>query len=387
MNESKTGPAARAGPIPVEPAPLFASPVDIRSASLLLIAVLASVATLYLARTVFVPLVVGALLSYALTPLVDRLVKFHVPRALAAAVLLCSIVAAVGTTTYSLRDDTVSLIEALPEMALKLRRALDAESAQGPTATIEKLQRAVGEIERSTETSDRDLEPDRDVAKVQIERPKVNVKDYLLPGTLGLVGAAGMIAVILFLAFFLLASGDSFRRKMMKLAGPTLSEKKLTLHALDEIDSKIQRYMLVQVLTSSLVGLATWLVFLWIGIDHAAVWGAVAFVSNFIPYLGSIFMSGAAMLAGFVQFGTFEMALVIGGASLLIHSVEGYLLTPWLTSRSTRMNPVAIFAGVLFWGWLWGIWGLFLGVPILVVIKVVCDRVEEFRAVGELLGE
>lgn len=377
-----------AGPIPGEPAPLLVPPVDLRSAALLLIAVLASLATLHFARTVFVPLVMGTLLSYALAPLVDRLVKFHVPRALAAAILLFGIVAAVGTTTYSLRDDTVSLIEALPEMALKLRVALDAESTQGgATATIDKLQKAVGEIERSAESSDRDLEPERDVAKVQIERSKVNVKDYLLPGTLGLAGAAGMIAVIFFLAFFLLASGDSFRRKMLKLAGPTLSRKKLTLQALDEIDSQIQRYMLVQLFTSTLVGLATWLVFLWIGIDHAAVWGAVAFVSNFIPYLGSIFMSGAAMLAGFVQFGTFEMALVIGGASLLINSIEGYLLTPWLTSRSTRMNPVAIFAGVLVWGWLWGIWGLFLGVPILVVIKVVCDRVDQFRPVGELLGE
>lgn len=377
-----------AGPIPGEPAPLLVPPVDLRSAAMMLIAVLASLATLYFARTVFVPLVMGTLLSYALAPLVERLVRLHVPRALAAAILLSGIVAAVGTTTYSLRDDTVSLIEALPEMALKLRVALDAESTQGgATATIDKLQKAVGEIERSAESSDRDLEPERDVAKVQIERSKVNVKDYIVPSTLGLAVAAGMVAVVFFLAFFLLASGDSFRRKMIKLAGPKLSRKRLTLQALEEIDSHIQRYMLVQLFTSTLVGLATWLVFLWIGIDHAAVWGAVAFVSNFIPYLGAIFITGAAMLAGFMQFGTFEMALLVGGASLLINSIEGYLLTPWLTGRSTRMNPVAVFAGVLFWGWLWGIWGLFLGVPILVVIKVVCDRVDRFTPLGELLGE
>jgi len=374
-----------AGPMPGEPAPLLASPVDLRSASLFLVAVLASLAALYLARMVFVPLVMGALLSYALAPLVDRMVRLHVPRALAAAILLCGIVAAVGATTYVLKDDALELIDALPEMALKLRHALD--GTQGPTTTIEHLQEAVGTIERTTESSSSTLEPDRDVAKVQIERPKVNVRDYIVLGTLGLAGAAGMIAVVFFLAFFLLAAGDNFRRKMVKLAGPQISNKKLTLHALNEIDSQIQRYMLVQVLTSSLVGLATWLVFLWIGIDHAAVWGAVAFVSNFIPYLGSIFITGAAMLAGFMQFGTFEMALLIGGASLLINSVEGYLLTPWLTSRSIRMNPVVVFAGVLFWGWLWGIWGLFLGVPILVVIKVVCDRMEKFRAIGELLGE
>lgn len=113
----------------------------------------------------------------------------------------------------------------------------------------------------------------------------------------------------------------------------------------------------------------------------------VAFVCNFIPYIGSIAASAAAMLAGFVQFGSFEMALLIGGASTAINFVEAYMLTPWLTSRSTRMSPVAVFVGVLAWGWLWGIWGLFLGVPILVVIKVICDRVDEFKAIGELLGE
>ena len=92
------------------------------------------------------------------------------------------------------------------------------------------------------------------------------------------------------------------------------------------------------------------------------------------------------MLIGFAQFGTFEMALLIGGVRLLINFAEAYALTPWLTSRASRMNPVAVFAGVLAWGWLWGIWGLFLGVPILVVIKVVCDRVDGLKAVGELLG-
>jgi predicted PurR-regulated permease PerM len=110
-------------------------------------------------------------------------------------------------------------------------------------------------------------------------------------------------------------------------------------------------------------------------------------VLNFIPYVGSVVAGGAAMLIGFAQFGTFEMALLIGGVTLFINSLEGYLLTPWLTGRAGRMNPVAVFAGVLAWGWLWGIAGLFLGVPILMVIKTVCDRVEEFKAVGELLGE
>lgn len=363
------------------------SPISLRSASLLLIAVILSLATLRLASPVFVPLVTGVLLSYALTPLVDRMVRIHIPRTLAAALLLTGIVGGVGITAYSLSDDTVALIETLPDMAQKLRRGFESQNTHGSTGTMEKVQKAASDIERTAAEGNSNPEPSHDVTKVQIEKPKVNVKDYLVPGTLGLASAFGKVIVVFFVAFFLLSMGDNFRRKMIKLAGPTLSQKKITLRALDEIVSQVQRYLLVQVFTSALVGLATWMAFLWIGVEHAAVWGVVTFVCNFIPYVGSIAASGAAMLAGFVQFGTFEAALLIGGAELLINFVEAYALTPWLTSRATRMNPVAVFAGVLAWGWLWGIWGLFLGVPILVVIKIVCDRVDEFKAVGELLGE
>ena len=363
------------------------APLNLRSASLLVIAVLLSLTALRLASAVFVPLVLGVLFSYALSPLVNRMARLHLPRALAAAILLLGLISALGSIAYSLSDDAVELIESLPAVVQKLRRTLDEQRTEGPAGTMEKVQAAASEIERAAAESSGDPEPDRDVAKVQIEERKLNVRDYLWPGTLGLAAAAANITIVLIIAFLLLAAGDRFRRKMAKLAGPTLSKKKLTLHALDEIDRQIQRYMLVQVFTSTLVGVATWLAFLWIGVENAAVWGVLTFVLNFIPYLGSIIATGAAMLVGYAQFGSLEMALLIGGVVMLINLVEGYVITPLLTSRAMRMNPVAIFAGVLAWGWLWGIWGLFLGVPILVVIKVVCDRVDDFKVVGELLGE
>jgi predicted PurR-regulated permease PerM len=355
----------------------------------LVIAVLLSLTALHLASAVFVPLVMGVMFSYALTPLVDRVVRLHIPRTLAASILLIGLVGATGSIAYSLSDDAVELIESLPAVAQKLRRTLNEQRAQGPagTGTMEKVQAAASEIERTAAETSGDPEPDRDVAKVQIEKPKLNVKDYLWPGTLGVAAGATNITIVFIIAFLLLAAGDRFRRKIVKLAGPTLSGKKLTLQALDEIDAQVQRYMLVQVFTSTLVGVATWLAFLWIGVENAAVWGVLTFVLNFIPYLGSIIATGAAMLVGFAQFGSLEMALLIGGVEMSINLVEGYVMTPLLTSRAIRMNPVAVFAGVLAWGWLWGIWGLFLGVPILVVIKVVCDRVDEFKVVGELLGE
>lgn len=368
------------------PSTLLKTPVDVRSVSLAVIAVLASVFALHWASAVFVPLLLGITFSYALTPLVNRMVRLHIPRALAAAVLLTGLLGGVGSMSWSLSDDAASLIESLPEAAQKLRRSLARQRSQGSDSAIDKVQKAATELERAAEEGASPA-PARAVTKVQIESPRFNIKDYLWTGTLGLMGAIGQALVVLFVTFFLLASGDTFRRKMVRIAGPTFGQKRLTLQALDEIDLQIQRYLMVQVFTSALVGVATWLVFLWIGVEHAGVWGVASFALNFIPYFGSIVITGASALLGFVQFGNFEMALLIAGATLVINTLEGNLLTPWLTGRASRMNPLAVFVGVLAWGWLWGLWGLFLGVPILMAIKAVCDRVDDLKAVGELLGD
>jgi predicted PurR-regulated permease PerM len=371
-----------------EPGVVLTAPVNVRSVALVVIAALACLWALHWASALIVPLLLGLIFSYALTPLVDRMVRLYLPRAFAAALVLACLVGGVGSLVHSLSDDAVAMIESLPDSAQKLRRGIESRRNQGKPDAIDKVQQAATEIERAAEQGASPTPaPARGVTKVQIEKPRFNVKDYLWPGALGLAGAIGQVTVVIFVTFFLLASGDTFRRKMVKIAGPTFGQKRITLQALDEIDLQIQRYLMVQVFTSALVGAATWLAFLWIGVDNAGVWGAVAFVLNFIPYFGSIIVTGASALLGFVQFGSFEMALLIGGVALLINSIEGYLLTPWLTGRASRMNPVAVFVGVLAWGWLWGIWGLFLGVPILMVIKAVCDRVEDLKAVGELLGD
>ncbi len=373
-------------PAPDDPHVLLNTPVDVRSASLAVLAVLASLYVLHWAAAVFIPLLLGLTFSYALTPLVNRLVRLHLPRALAAALLLIGIVGGVGSITWSLSDDAATMIQGLPDVAQKLRRGIASQRNQGPASTIAQVQKAATELERAAEDGASPA-PTRNVTKVQIEQPKFDVKNYLWTGTLGLMGAIGQAMVVLFVTFFLLVSGDTFRRKMVKIAGPTFGQKRLTLQALDEIDLQIQRYLMVQVFTSALVGVATWLAFWWIGVEHAGVWGVASFVLNFIPYFGSIVVTGASAVLGFVQFGSFEMALLIAGATLVINSIEGYILTPWLTGRASRMNPVAVFVGVLAWGWLWGLWGLFLGVPILMAIKAVCDRVDDLKAVGELLGD
>ena len=362
-------------------------PIGIRSAALALLAALACVYTLSWAKAVFVPLLLGLMASYALTPIVDRLQRWRIPRVVASALLLGVLVSSLVWTGFALRDDAAALMESLPTVAQKIGQTLGRPRQDAQVGAIDRMQQAAAELERAADRNAIAGAPNaRGVTRVTIEKPRFNIQDYFVTGTLGVATFIGQASAVLFLTFFLLASGNTFRRKMVRIAGPTFSEKKLTIQALDEISQQIQRYLLVQVLMGLLVALATWLSFLVLGVQHAAVWGLVAGVLNFIPYVGSIAFTAGSAVVGLMQFGTLEQALLIAGSSLVVHTISGYMLTPWLTSRASRMNAVSVFVGVLVWGWLWGLWGLLLGVPIMMVVKAVCDRVDNLKPIGELLG-
>lgn len=360
---------------------------DVRNLSLTVLTVLAVIFALHWGRAFFIPLMLGIMISYAFSPLVNWMQKWRIPRAIGAAVLLISIVGGTGSLVYSLSDDAVQLIETLPDAAKKFRKTLRKEWGTS-SGSMEKMQKAAGQLESAAnETITPATTTPRGVTRVLIEKPKLNITDHLWTGTVGAAVFAGQAVMVLFLTYFLLVSGDTFRRKLVKISGPTLSKKKITLRVLDEITAQIQRYLLVHIFTSILVGVATWLAFLWIGLEHAAIWGIASGVFNMIPYLGPAIVTGGTGLVGLLQFGTVGMALAVAGISLAITSLEGYLLTPWLTGRASRLNAVMVFVGVLFWGWLWGVWGLLLGVPIIMMIKAICDRVDDFKSVGELLGK
>jgi predicted PurR-regulated permease PerM len=225
------------------------------------------------------------------------------------------------------------------------------------------------------------------VPHVIVDKPRFDLRDHLWTGTLGLATMIGQVVVVTCLTFFMLTSGDTYRRKLVKITGPGLAEKKLTVQALDEINAQMQRYLLVQLLASLGTGLLTGICFAVIGLKHAAVWGIAAGVLNLIPYVGPIAVTAGAALVAFLQFGgNAQMALLVGGSSLVIDTLKGYVLVPWATSKATRMNAVAVFVGVLGWGWLWGVWGLLLGMPLLMAVKAVCDRVDHLKPIGELLG-
>jgi len=360
-------------------------PVNVRSAALVVLATLGVIFTLHWAVEVFIPLMVSLLLTYALAPLVNGLERCHLPRWIGSAVILLGIGGALGGTVYSFGDSAVTLVNSLPLAAQKFRLSLVKQRVGGPT-TIDSVQSAAAQLEQAAEAGARAANRPG-VVRVLVERPPFNVRDYLWSGTVGLLAATGQLTVVLFLTFFALSSGDTFRRKLVKITGPSLSKKKITVQVMNEVTGQIQRYLLVQLATSVLVGVVTGLALWAIGLQNAAVWGIAAGVLNLVPYLGSIVVMGASGLVAFLQFGEIDKALLVAGVSLAIHALIGNLVTPWLTSRASRMSPVAVFVGVLAWGWLWGVWGLLLGVPIMMVVKAICDRVEDLQSIGELLGD
>ena len=368
-----------AGPI------MLHMPVDVRNLSLVLLALFATVALLYWASAVFIPIMLSLLLTTALRPAVEGMWRLHVPRWLGAGVLLISIVSGLAVAGWSLSDGAAQLVESLPVAAKKFRDSIRAEGSQA--SALNTVQQAATQIEQAASENTAAAPARRGVQRVIVERPPFNIRDYLWSGTMGLVSALGQLTVVVFLTYFALASGNLFRTKLLRIAGSSLERRKVTIHVLEDITQQIQRYLLLQVFTSVLVGVATGLAYWALGLQNAAVWGAVAAVLHLAPYIGSALVTAASALVAFLQFGTLDMALAVGGTSLLIHTLIGNLLTPWLTSRASSMSPVAVFVSVLVWGWLWGLWGLLLGIPVMMAVKAICDRVEDLRSIGELLGD
>jgi predicted PurR-regulated permease PerM len=362
-------------------------PVDmsIRSVALTLIAAAAVMWVLNWAREVFIPIVLSILISYALEPIVRALIRIRVSRFLASGLVMTVLAGSIGWSAYVLSDDAAAIVAQLPEAAQKLRQSL--RRGSGDPGAIQQVQRAAEELQRTADEATGTNPVARGVQRVQIEEPAVDVREYLSWGSASMVAFGGQAVLVLFFVFFLLASGDLFKRKLVKLVGPSLEQKKITVHILDDINTQIARFLLVRVVTSVAVGVATWAAFKWVGLEQAGVWAIAAGLFNSIPYFGPVIVAVGTAVVGFLQFGTISMAVYVSGISLVITSIEGWLLTPWLTSRAARTNEVAVFVGLIFWSFVWGIWGTLLAVPMLVVVKACCDRIEDLKPVGELLGD
>jgi predicted PurR-regulated permease PerM len=345
------------------------------------LAALAVVAALYLARSFVVPLLIGILASYTLFPLVDGLQRLRIPRVIGAALVLGLIVGALGGVAFSLRDDAQNVVEKLPEAARKFRQKITS-SSQAKPGTLQQVGKAADELQRAA------AEVTGTPVRAAATRPPplLWLRDYAIAQSALLIAVVAQAPLVILLAYFLLASGEHFRRKLLGFVGPSLSRRKITLHILHDIDAQVQRYMLVSILTNVLVGIGTWLSFEAMGISLAGLWGTAAGVMHFIPYLGPTFIAVASGIAAFMQFDSVEMGIAAAAVSLLVAALAGMVFMTWLQSRVSRTNPAVLFISLLFFGWLWGAWGLLLGAPLLAIGKVICDRVDALNPLGEFLG-
>ena len=374
---------------PGEPV-VIQTPVDIRSIAITVLAVFAAVLMLRWAESVLIPVVLAILISYVLGPAVTSMAKRGIPRAIGALVVIAALCGGIGYGAYSLTDEAVNIIDDLPRAARKVRDRLAERGRPQDAGIIERMQDAAVQIDKTAADVQSDSGPTpapKGVQRVQIVPPPFRASEYLWLGGQNLINFVGQLAVVLFLAYFLLVTDDLYKRKMVKIAGPTLTKKKISVQIMDEINQQISNFLRVQVLTSALVAVATGIALWAFGLENYVVWALLAGVFNSIPYLGPIVVSGGLAVVTFLQFDDLWITTYVAGTAMLITSLEGWLLTPVLMSRAAQMNPVAIFVGLLFWSWVWGVWGTILAVPMLMTVKAICDRVEDLQPVGELLGE
>ena len=367
------------------PPTLFSGPIDIRSVGITIIAVCALIVMSRYAQEVIVPFVVSWLLFYAVDPPVRWLQRIRIPRALGAGLVLMALVAGVSLGVRALQPQATAVINDLPEAARRIRALM--RPVPGDTGALTKMQEAATEIDKAAAEASAAPAPTPGITQVQIHEPALRASDYLWWGSLGIVGIIGQGLMILFLTYFLLLTSDLLKQRFVRLAAPSLARRRITIQILDDIARQIQRFLVVQIITSAIVAVVTGFVLWQLGMEQPAFWGLMAGLFNTIPYFGALIVTVALAIAAVLQFGTLYMALVVAGAALIITTLEGWLLTPHLLSRASKTNHVAIFAALLFWTWMWGVIGLLLAIPMLVVIKAFADHIESLRPLADLMSE
>ncbi len=349
---------------------LAQDPLRVRSLALTGLFVLAGFYTLYFGRSFFLPIVLAFLLSFLLSPVVRALKKLHIPEALGAAFVVLGLLGVLGVGVYELATPAYEWVEQAPRNLRKVERRL--REFKKPVQTMSKATEQVEKIAK--------VAGGRESAKVTVttetlgQRMFSQATDFVTNGV-----------VMFILLYFLLASGDLFLRKLIRVV-PSLSDKKRAVDIARQIETEVSSYLVTITLINLMLGLAVWGLMTLIGIPNPLLWGVLAAVTNYVPYLGAILMFVVLAMVGFLTFEDLGQALLAPGAFLGLNLLESYLLTPLVLGRRLTLNPVMIFLGLTFWGWLWGITGAVLAVPIMVVAKIFCDHSETLAPVGELLG-
>jgi predicted PurR-regulated permease PerM len=331
--------------------------------------VLAFIAALRVGSSLVLPIVWAGLLALLLAPAVNWLASHRIIPAIAAALVLLSLIGVVGTTVVVLSGPATSWIGRAPETLAQAERKL-----RRLTRGIEQLQETAEAVEGVAQGG----QPRRREAATA---PAGGLFAKLSGTT---VAFAGSLATVIFLSYFLLAMGHRFREKLDDIL-PSGHRAEVSA-AVSQMQHQMSRYLAISTAINVGVGLLTAGLMLLIGMPNPALWGVLAGVLNFIPYLGALVTLAVIFLAGLVSFDTTGQAFLAAGAFFVVNLLEANIVTPMLMGRRLPLNPVAIFGGLLFWGWLWGVTGAILAVPLMACIKVMADRIEPLKPLGEMLG-
>jgi predicted PurR-regulated permease PerM len=331
--------------------------------------VLALLGALYVARVVVLPIVLALLFSLILAPVVRGLRRLRLPRWIASAIVVSAVVAGGGGLLYYLATPAAEWMDQAPTSLSKLETEL-----RELMAPVEKMSRATERVERMADvggTREREVQ----VASESLSASLMNI-------TLAVVSAA---AVMLVLLYFLLTSGDVMVRKV---AGVVRSPdgKHRVVEIARTLEESISTYLLtialINVCLGIGVGTALWL----LDMPNPVLWGTMACLLNFVPYLGAMVGVAVVAMVSLLTFDGLAQAALPPLVYLALTSLEGSFITPTILGQRLTLNPLVIFVGIIFWGWMWGVVGALVAVPMLASFKIVCDHVERLKPVGDLLG-
>ena len=361
--------------------------VQVKNLALIILTTLAVIFALDWAQSFVITMLLGVLLSYTLNPVVKWLEYIKIPRVIGSSLVIIFLMMSIAFAAFTLRGQVQSIISKLPEVSTKLTSAFASKRGE-PLTNIQKVQIAANQVETATNSVTNAVAPKKNpTMHVVIDERKFKIGDFIWRGSLGVFGFIGEAITMAFLAYFLLLSGDTFKRKLVRLTGPSLSRKKITVNILEDINNSIQSYMFMLLVTNVMVGLTMWVAFRMLGLENAGAWAVAAGFLHVVPYFGPVATAAATGIAAYMQFDSILMAMLVAGTTMLIATLIGVFLTTWMTGRIAKMNSAAVFISLIFFTWLWGVWGMLLGIPIIVIIKVACVHIEHLQPIAEVLGE
>jgi len=341
-----------------------------QSPTLLALLVLAVFYTLYLGREFFLPIVLALMLNFLLAPVVRGLRRIWVPEPVGAALVVLALLGLLGTGVFQLAGPAYTWAEGAPKSLRKVEERV--RSLRKPVATVNK---ATEQVEKIAKAAGGSITPTISVRTESFgERVLNQTTSMLFNG-----------AIMFILLFFLLASGERFSKKLVQLQ-PRPEDRRRAVEILRRIQSEVSTYLLTITLINIVVGLAVWGITYWAGLPNPLLWGVLAMAANYIPYLGVSLMVTVLSMVGLLTYKDLAYAFAAPAGYLALHALESYLVTPMVLGRRLTLNPVVLFLSLTFWSWLWGIPGAVLAVPIMVVVKILCDHSERLSRVGEFLG-